>query len=379
MDTHSSDLDADGDFLPEDATPTADDPAAFGQFLREARERRQLTLQQVASETQISSRDLNALEDGNMAALPGGMYRRAMLRAYADSVGIPRDAALEQFERTFEADAAADRQRLRREARPVHEPAADPTAAEPPAAVAPATIRADVPATVRPAAMTLQGRGLKLVGLIAVAVVVVALIRDDSARNGVADAMQAGTQRGPASAPPPAASETPAPAEPAPPAVRATPPAPVGAADDTSARTGPSPLINITAPAADRPQMPSESAGAAQAARLEPVRPAPVTAPPATPGAAPAGASTLSGSAPPAAPRRASSGEIVVTSEPSGARVTINGTGWGVTPVTVRHLTFGAKTVRVTKDGYATAQRAVVLDPTRASARVSVTLSARGQ
>ncbi len=69
----------------------------------------------------------------------------------------------------------------------------------------------------------------------------------------------------------------------------------------------------------------------------------------------------------------------MITSEPAGARVTINGTGWGVTPVTVRNLTFGAKTVRVTKDGYASAQRAVVLDPARASARIGVTLSASGQ
>ncbi len=54
--------------------------------------------------------------------------------------------------------------------------------------------------------------------------------------------------------------------------------------------------------------------------------------------------------------------ELVVTTEPSGARVTVNGIGWGLSPVTIRHLPDGDKRVRVSKDGYAAAERVLALD-----------------
>jgi hypothetical protein len=57
----------------------------------------------------------------------------------------------------------------------------------------------------------------------------------------------------------------------------------------------------------------------------------------------------------------ADEGRLVVTSEPSGARVTVNGIGWGSTPVTIRHLPSGDKEVRVSKDGYVSVQRIVQL------------------
>ena len=50
-----------------------------------------------------------------------------------------------------------------------------------------------------------------------------------------------------------------------------------------------------------------------------------------------------------------------ITSDPAGARVTVNGVGWGTTPVVIRHLPPGAKTIRVTKDGYIADQRVVSL------------------
>ncbi len=62
----------------------------------------------------------------------------------------------------------------------------------------------------------------------------------------------------------------------------------------------------------------------------------------------------------PAAP--AVTTEILVTTEPSGARVTVNGIGWGTTPVAIRHLTPGAKRIRVSKDGYQAAERALALE-----------------
>jgi hypothetical protein len=51
--------------------------------------------------------------------------------------------------------------------------------------------------------------------------------------------------------------------------------------------------------------------------------------------------------------------ELVVNSDPQGARVTVDGIGWGTTPVTIRYLPAGDKRIRVTLDGYVTEERAV--------------------
>jgi len=53
--------------------------------------------------------------------------------------------------------------------------------------------------------------------------------------------------------------------------------------------------------------------------------------------------------------------ELVVTTQPAGARVTVNGIGWGTAPVTVRYLPSGVKRIRVSKEGYATEERLVRL------------------
>ncbi len=53
--------------------------------------------------------------------------------------------------------------------------------------------------------------------------------------------------------------------------------------------------------------------------------------------------------------------ELVVTTEPAGARVTVNGIGLGVAPVKVRHLPAGDKRIRVSKEGYATEERMIHL------------------
>ena len=69
---------------------------------------------------------------------------------------------------------------------------------------------------------------------------------------------------------------------------------------------------------------------------------------------------------------------ITVTSAPAGARVTVDGIGWGETPVTIRHLPPGQKVIRVTKEGYESQQRIInVADDDPRSAAVRVTLRAR--
>ena len=52
-----------------------------------------------------------------------------------------------------------------------------------------------------------------------------------------------------------------------------------------------------------------------------------------------------------------------IDSEPGGALVTVNGVRWGHTPLTIRHLAPGEKRVRISKDGYISAERRLQLTP----------------
>lgn len=70
-------------------------------------------------------------------------------------------------------------------------------------------------------------------------------------------------------------------------------------------------------------------------------------------------------------------GQIRVTSTPSGARVTVDGIGWGQTPLTVSHLPFGTKTVRVTHDGYASREAIVRISADKPAGSVSIPMTRR--
>jgi hypothetical protein len=74
---------------------------------------------------------------------------------------------------------------------------------------------------------------------------------------------------------------------------------------------------------------------------------------------------------------RAAEGQLRITSTPAGARVTVNGIGWGETPVTVGHLPFGTKTVRLTRDGYASTQAVVTVSSDTPARNVNVVLQQR--
>ncbi len=69
----------------------------FGSQLREARERRGVSLRQIATATRISIRALEALERNDIAKLPGGIFSRAFVRAYAEEVGLDPDDAVREF------------------------------------------------------------------------------------------------------------------------------------------------------------------------------------------------------------------------------------------------------------------------------------------
>jgi cytoskeleton protein RodZ len=72
----------------------------FGGKLRLARERRGISLRQIAASTKISIAALEALERNDMSKLPGGIFSKAFVRSYAAEVGLdPDEMALEFLER----------------------------------------------------------------------------------------------------------------------------------------------------------------------------------------------------------------------------------------------------------------------------------------
>lgn len=73
------------------------DVASFGENLRHAREGRNITLQEIAVTTKISTRALQALENEQFDQLPGGIFNRGFVRAYARCVGLNEDKAVAEY------------------------------------------------------------------------------------------------------------------------------------------------------------------------------------------------------------------------------------------------------------------------------------------
>ena len=62
--------------------------ASFGEELRRERELRDISLKEIAEATKISMRFLKALEKDDFDTLPGGIFNRGFIRAYARFIGI---------------------------------------------------------------------------------------------------------------------------------------------------------------------------------------------------------------------------------------------------------------------------------------------------
>jgi cytoskeletal protein RodZ len=77
---------------------TASSPLSdFGGKLRQARERRGISLRQIATSTKISVGVLEALERNDVSKLPGGIFSRAFVRSYALEVGLDPEEVVREF------------------------------------------------------------------------------------------------------------------------------------------------------------------------------------------------------------------------------------------------------------------------------------------
>jgi cytoskeleton protein RodZ len=270
------------------------DGATFGAFLQNHRVGRNLSLQDIAAQTKIAGRYLAALERGDIRSWPGGIYRRAMVRAYAAAIGLDPDATVRDFLDAF--NEAPPEMQL-------------DTSGESP------SLR-DL-ANVRPRASIYLG----LVMCAAIVALVWAAAGPSDAAGAIADAGAPVSTIGDRAALPPAAS---------------------GTAGRPIARREPA-----------RP-------AASEVADIEPDRPV-ATVPAPQPAASPAEPTNVEGA-------------IRIVSEPAGAQVTVNGIGRGQTPITVRHLGPGEKRLRISKEGYRSAERRLLLTHDHPAPTVRVAL-----
>lgn len=78
----------------------------IGFRLRQARETRGLTLRDIAASTKISMTALVAMEHNDFARLPGGVFRKAYVKAFAAEVGLNPDELAREYRDRFEAEPA---------------------------------------------------------------------------------------------------------------------------------------------------------------------------------------------------------------------------------------------------------------------------------
>jgi cytoskeletal protein RodZ len=82
--------------------------AGFGAALKAEREGRGLSLDVLSARTKVNLRHLAALEQEDFKALPGGVFRKGIVRAYLSAVGLNEELWMPQFQASYAAVAGVD-------------------------------------------------------------------------------------------------------------------------------------------------------------------------------------------------------------------------------------------------------------------------------
>jgi cytoskeleton protein RodZ len=77
---------------------------SFGEHLRREREMRGVSLDEIVATTKIGRRLLVALEEEQFDLLPGGIFNKSYVRAYAKCIGIDEDAAVAEYLEAVQED-----------------------------------------------------------------------------------------------------------------------------------------------------------------------------------------------------------------------------------------------------------------------------------
>src|SRR6185295_6323377 len=78
----------------------------LGEELKHRREERDITLADISEATRIGTRFLKAIESDNFSVLPGGIFTRSFIRAYAKQVGMDEDEALALYQQQTASPSA---------------------------------------------------------------------------------------------------------------------------------------------------------------------------------------------------------------------------------------------------------------------------------
>ena len=70
---------------------------SFGEKLKQEREKRKITLEQISVSTKIGTRMLQALEENKFNQLPGGIFNKGFVRAYSRVVGLDEDQTVADY------------------------------------------------------------------------------------------------------------------------------------------------------------------------------------------------------------------------------------------------------------------------------------------
>ncbi|MBZ5512248.1 MAG: helix-turn-helix domain-containing protein [Acidobacteriia bacterium] len=70
---------------------------SFGDRLQREREMRGITLEEIAEATKIGTRSLRALEEQDFDKLPGGIFNKGFVRAYARYLGLDEEQAVADY------------------------------------------------------------------------------------------------------------------------------------------------------------------------------------------------------------------------------------------------------------------------------------------
>ncbi|HXG93330.1 MAG TPA: RodZ domain-containing protein [Blastocatellia bacterium] len=144
----------------------------LGEELKRRREERGITLNDISESTRIGTRFLKAIETDNFSILPGGIFTRSFIRAYAREVGMNEDEAVALYQQQITGQPAQATQ----PAQPVTEtrraPKPAPPSVEPrPRRPEPVMIRQSGPRVSWPTIIIAGGIALFIV------IVVVALVK----------------------------------------------------------------------------------------------------------------------------------------------------------------------------------------------------------
>jgi cytoskeletal protein RodZ len=84
------------------------DMTNLGATLKKTRESKGISLNRISEETRISTRFLAAIENEEFHLLPGGIFNRGFVRAYAERVGLDPNQAVAEYDRLMAVQVPAE-------------------------------------------------------------------------------------------------------------------------------------------------------------------------------------------------------------------------------------------------------------------------------